>query len=158
MARILGQYFWRQTFPDLQKWALSSGAESRERAIEASGAPIEPADARATREEMFALVRNPKTDEEVRHRLALKIGASSDDAEVEALIQEHDKSGDDRTRLLWAAAVFAARSPKSAPLLARYARQSPDEQMRVGARAELVDLLGETAATALLEDEKIIKK
>jgi len=59
---------------------------------------------------------------------------------------------------VWAAAVFAAHSPKSVPLLTRYARQSPDEMTRAGARAELVDLLGEERAKALVGPEKDVLK
>jgi hypothetical protein len=158
VARLLGQYYWRQTFPELSRWAVSADGADLERAVEAAGAQISPADARATRDGMLALLRNPRADGEVRHRLALKVGASSNDAEVEELIREHDASADDKTRMPWAAAVFAARSPKSVPLLVRYAQQSADENTRAGARAELVDMLGEDPVKALLGDEKTIKK
>jgi hypothetical protein len=158
VARLLGQFYWRQTFPDLKKWAASPAPADHDRAVEAAGAPIEPADARATRAEMLAYIRDPKADDEVRHRLTLKVGASSTDAEVEELAREHDKAADDKMRLVWAAAVFAAHSPKSVPLLVRYARQSPDDMTRAGARAELADLLGEEQAKALAGDEKVIKK
>lgn len=157
VAGLLGRYFWRQTMPDLKKWALSTDPAEHERAIEAAEAPIEPADARATRDDMLALVRDPKTDDEVRHRLALKVGACSTDDEVDALIREHDKAADDKMRLVWAAAVFAAHSPHSVPLLARYARLSPDEPTRAGARVELVNLIGEDKTRALL-GEKEVKK
>jgi len=157
VAHLLGQHFWRQTLPDLKKWAVSADAADHERAVEAAGAPIDPADARATRADLLALVRDPKTDDEVRHKLTLKLGASSTDAEVEDLIREHDAAADDKMRLVWAAAVFAAHSPKSVPLLARYARQSPDEMTRAGARAELADLVGEDQTRTLL-GEKEVKK
>ena len=158
VARLLGQFYWRQTFPDLLKWAASTSPADHERAIHAASAPIEAEDARATRAGMLAYLRDPKADEEVRHRFALKAGASANDAEVEELMTEHDKAPDDVMRLIWAAAVFAAHSPKSVPLLVRYARQSPDEPTRAGARTELVDLLGEAQVKTLLEDEKDVKK
>lgn len=150
MARLLGQHYWRTVFPDLRKWAVSSDLDDRERAVEASGAPISPADARATRDGMLALVRDANADDEVRHRLALKVGACSSDEEVDALTSEHDRAKDDKTRLLLAAAVFAAHSPRSVPLLARYAKDAPDDQMRAGARVELVELVGEDQAKRLL--------
>lgn len=158
VARLLGEFYWRQIFPDLKKWAYATDPADHERAVEAAGAPIDPADARATRADMLALVRDPKLDEEVRHKLILKVGASSNDAEVEELAREHDAAGDDKMRLVWAAAVFAAHSPKSVPLLTRYARQSPDEMTRAGARAELADMLGEERVKELLGEEKEVKK
>jgi hypothetical protein len=158
VARLLGRFFWRQTFPDLKSWAESADANVREKAVQAAGAQIEASEARATRDGMLDIVRDPKADEEVRHRLALKVGASSNDAEVEALIQEHDKTGDDKLRMLLVGAVGYSHSRKAVPLLARYARESPDEIIRAGARSELVDLVGESQAKALTEDKKEIKK
>jgi hypothetical protein len=158
VGRLLGQFFWRQTFPDLKSWSESADANVREKAVQAAGAQIQPAEARATRDGMLDIVRDPKADEEVRHRLALKVGAGSTDAEVEALIAEHDKATDDRMRLLLMGAVAYSHSAKAVPLLVRYARDSEDESMRRGARAELVDLVGEAAAKVLLDDKKNIKK
>ena len=134
------------------------GLIDKQRAIEASGASIDPVDARATRDAMLALVRNTTVEAEVRHRLALKVGASSNDAEVSALIAEHARAGDPNTRLLWASAVFASHNLKAVPLLEDYARNAPDEQIRRGSRALLVDLLGEEKVRDLLKDDKIIKK
>jgi hypothetical protein len=158
VARLLGHFFWAQTFPSLKAWSESPNANVREKAVEAAGAQIEPAEARATRDGMLDIVRDPKADEEVRHRLALKVGASSTDAEVETLIAEHDAAKDDKMRLLLMAAIAYSRSPKSVPLLVRYARDSTDEILRKGARLELVDLVGEEQAKTLLGDQKEIKK
>lgn len=158
VGRLLGRYFWRQTFPDLKAWAESPDANVREKAVQVAGAQIEPAEARATRDGMLDLVRNPKADEEVRHRLALKVGACSNDAEVEALVAEHDKTKDDKMRMLLVGAAAYSRSLKAVPLLVRYARDSSDEIIRKGARAELVDLVGEEQAKALLGEQKDIKK
>lgn len=152
IGRLMGQFFWRESFPDLARWASAADPAERRKAAELSAASIEPADARATREEMLELVRGAKTDEDVRHRLALKVGACSTDAEVPALIAEHDQATEDKTKLLWAAAVFASRSPLAVPLLARYAKKSPDELTREGARAQLADMVGEARAKALLDE------
>jgi hypothetical protein len=158
VARILGQFFWRETFPDLKAWAESPNANVSEKAVQASGAQIELAEARATRDGMLDIVRDPKADEEVRHRLAMKVGACSNDAEVAALIAEHDAAKDAKMRLLLMAAISYSRSPKAVPLLVRYARDSTDEILRRGARLELVDLVGEEQAKALLGEQKTIKK
>ena len=158
VGRLLGHFFWRQTFPDLKAWAESTDVNVREKAVQAAGAQIEVAEARATRDGMLEIVRDPKADEEVRHRLALKVGVCSTDAEVEALAAEHDKAKDDKMRMLLVGAVAYSRSPKAVPLLVRYARDSTDEIIRKGARAELIDLVGEEQAKALLGEQKVIKK
>ncbi|MEK7384776.1 MAG: hypothetical protein AAB262_16035, partial [Elusimicrobiota bacterium] len=108
----------------------------------------------ATRDAMLGLLRDPKVDEDLRHQLALKIGLSSDDAEAEVLVTEHDKASDTLTRLLWASAAFASRSQKVIPLLARYARQSEDERWRLASKAQLLDMVGEAQTKTLLEDAK----
>ena len=158
VGRLLGQFFWRQTFPELKSWSESADANVREKAVQAAGAQIEPSEARATRDGMLDIVRDPKADEEVRHRLALKVGACSTDAEVEALIAEHDKAKEDKLRLLLMGAVAYSRSPKAVPLLVRYARDSEDEIMRKGARAQLVDMVGEEQTKSLIGDKKDVKK
>ncbi|MBI3564967.1 MAG: hypothetical protein HY079_07215 [Elusimicrobia bacterium] len=158
VARLLGRFFWKKTLPDLKRWAVSSDAADGERAVEAAGAAIAPEEARACRDELLALVRDPKADPEVRHRLALKVGAVSDDAQTEALVKEHDAAADDRSRLIWAAAVFQSPSEKAVPLLARYARSAADEADRRGARAALVGRLGEEKTAALLNDGKGVEK
>ncbi|MFI5348277.1 MAG: HEAT repeat domain-containing protein [Elusimicrobiota bacterium] len=158
VARLLGRFFWRQTFPDLKAWSESSDANVREKAVEAAGAQIEPSEARATRDGMLDIVRDQKADEEVRHRLALKVGACSTDAEVESLIAEHDKAKEDKMKLLLMAAIAYSRSPKAIPLLVRYARDSEDEIMRKGARAQLVDMVGEEQTKSLIGDKKDVIK
>jgi hypothetical protein len=158
VARLLGRYYWRKAFPKIREWARSDKATVRERALEAAGAEISLADARATRARMLAMVQDDKLDYELRHRLALKVGASSTNAEVPALIALHDKAPDDRTRLLWAGAVFASRRPAAVPLLVRYATSSTDGIDRKGARSQLVDMLGEKKAEELLEAGKNVKK
>ncbi len=158
VARLLGQFFWTRTLPDIARWSRSTKSEDVERAVEASGAAIEPAEARATRATMLEILRDPKTDHEVRHRLALKVGACANEEETTALIREHDAAADDTTRMLWTAAVFAAHNPAAVPLLARYARQSPDDGIRAGARTLLVDQVGEEKAAEMLKAEKTIKK
>ncbi len=157
VGRLLGRFFWRQTFPDLKAWSESSDANVREKAVEVAGAQIEPSEARATREGMLDIVRDPKADEEVRHRLALKVGACSTDAEVEALIAEHDKTKEEKMRLLLMAAISYSRSPKAVPLLVGYARDSTDEILRKGARLELVDLVGEEKTETLLGEKKDVR-
>jgi hypothetical protein len=157
-AYLLGLFFWRQTLPDLPKWIQSKDPRSQQKALAAASAKIEPADARATREPMLAMLRDAALDSELRHRLALKVGLSSTDDEIDALIREHDAARDDATRAVWATAVFVSRSPRAVPLLARYARESPTESFRNGARAELVELVGEDKTRELLGESKDVKK
>ncbi|MDE2491252.1 MAG: hypothetical protein KGM24_10420 [Elusimicrobia bacterium] len=158
VARLLGRYYWRKAFPKIQEWARSDRPTVRQRALEAAGAEISVDDARATRAKMIAMVQDDALDYELRHRLALKAGACSTDAEVPALIVLHDKAPDDRTRLLWAGAVFASRQPAAVPLLVRYATSSTDSIDRKGARSQLVEMLGEKKTDELLEASKSVKK
>ncbi len=157
VARLLGRYYWTRALPKIRKWATSDDPGTRERAAEAAGAPISRGQARATRDAMLAIVRNPKAARETRHRLALKIGASSTDDEVSALIKEHDASPP-ADRLIWAAAVFASDSANAIPLLVRYAKESPDKIDRDGARRQLQLMVGPEKTAALLGDEKAVKK
>lgn len=154
VGALLGRYYWKQTLPKLRAWSESSDLIASERAALAVAAPIDLADARATRAQMLALLRDPKIDAEIRHHMALKIGVSSNDEEAEALVREHDAVKNDADRLFWATAAFSTRSPKIVPLLARYARQTADETMRKGATAQLIDMVGEAEARRLIESEK----
>lgn len=157
LGRLLGRFFWKQTLPNLKAWSESSNPLSRERAMQAVGASIELADARATREDMLKLLRDPKADPELRHQIALKIGLSSTDEEAEALVREHDAVLSDPERLFWAAAAFVSRRPTIVPLLLRYARQSADDTLRRGATAQLSDMFGEAEAARMIQGEKGVR-
>ncbi|MEK7388258.1 MAG: hypothetical protein AAB036_01020 [Elusimicrobiota bacterium] len=154
IGRLLGRFYWKQTLPQLKEWSLSSNQNSRERAVNAASASIEPADARATREEMLAIMRDSKVDRDVRHQLALKVGLSSTDEEIEALLGEHDAVKNDSDRLFWAAALFISRNPKIAPLLVRYARNTSDDALRLGATSQLEDMFGPAEASRMIEGDK----
>jgi hypothetical protein len=95
-----------------------------------------------------------KADSEIRRQLALKIGLSSSQDEIEELIVKHDAAPNDAERLYWAAAVFVSRSPKAVPLLVRYARKTEDPVTSRGAAGQLADMLGEAEARALIDGEK----
>lgn len=157
VGAILGRRYWTKILPDLVKWAAGKDVD-RERARQAAHQAIEPADARATRPALLAAVPDAKLDAEFRHQLALKVGASSEDEEAEDLARRHDAAKTEGERLLWASALFASGRPAAVPLLARYAREDPDELRRRGAQAQLVDMVGEEKAKALLEDKKVIQK
>ena len=154
VGRLLGRFFWRRVLPELKKWTASKDPAMQRKALAAAAASIEPSDARATRDTMLTLLRDPEADEDLRHQLALKVGLISDDAEAEILVAEHDKASDTQTRLLWATAAFASRSEKAVPLLVRYARESEDERWRVSAKTQLIDMMGEAKAEALLSVAK----
>ncbi|MEQ1918959.1 MAG: hypothetical protein ABL955_07140 [Elusimicrobiota bacterium] len=150
VGALLGRYYWKQTLPKLREWSTASDILSNERATLAAKAPIDLAEARATRDQMMALFRDPKIDTEVRHALALKIGISSTDEEAEILVKEHDAAANDVERMFWATAVFSTRSPKIIPVLVRYARQTTEEMMRTGATSQLIDMVGEAEARNLI--------
>jgi hypothetical protein len=151
---ILGRYYWKQTLPHLKAWSSSGELVATERAALAVAATIDLAEARATRAGMIALLRDPKVNTDIRHQLALKIGLSSNDEEVEALVREHDAAPNDSEKLYWAATVFVSRNPKAVPLLVRYARQTADDDMRRGSTSQLREMLGDQAALELIEPEK----
>jgi hypothetical protein len=153
LGYLLGLFFWRQTLPDLPKWMNSSDPAIQQEALEAASAKIEVEEARATREPMLKMMRDPELDTELRHRLALKVGLSSTDDEVDALIREHDAAPDDTSREVWAAAVFASRSQRAVPLLVKYAKNARKQTFRDGVRIELVDLVGEKKTAELLGEK-----
>ncbi|MDX6769466.1 MAG: hypothetical protein SF051_08035 [Elusimicrobiota bacterium] len=157
VAAIMGRRLWAAAFPELRKWAGSSKAMERARAREAARQPSEPADARAVRAGMLEAVADAKLDAEFRHQVALKLGASSDDAEAVALAAAHDAAKTSAERLLWGAALFASGRPAAIPVLARYAREDPDELRRRGALAQLTDMVGAEKAKALVEEGKVVK-
>lgn len=154
VGALLGRFYWKQTLPKLRGWSESGDLMASERAALAVAAPIDLADARATREQMFKLLRDPKVDSEIRRHMALKIGTSSTDEEAAALVAEHDAVKDPAERLFWVTAAFSSRSPKVIPLLVRYASQTGDEAMRKGSTAQLVDMVGEAEARKLIDAEK----
>lgn len=154
VGTLLGRYYWKQTLPKLRAWSSSGNLIASEKAGLAVAAPISLEDARATRAQMFVLLRDPKVDLEIRHHMALKIGASSTDEEAEVLLKEHDAAATESERLFWISAAFSSRSPKIIPLLVLYARQTTDERMRQGAITQLTDMVGEAEARSLIEPEK----
>lgn len=158
VAAIIGRRTWAAAFPDLLKWAASGKDAERQLAREAARQSSEPADARAVRAEMLKAVPDARYDAEFRHQVALKIGASSDDAEAESLALAHDAAKTDGERLLWAAALFTSNRPAAVSVLARYARTDPDELRRRGALAQLTDMVGPEKAKALVEDKKDVQK
>lgn len=158
VGAIIGARLWTEAWPDLLKLAASSKERERMAAREAARQPIDPSDARATREGLLAAVGDAKLDAEFRHQVALKAGASSDEKEAEELARRHDAAKSEGERLLWASALFASGKPAAVPLLVRFAKEDPDELRRLGARAQLVRMVGEPQAAALVGDEKESKK
>lgn len=154
VAALLGRYYWKKTLPRLAAWSESGKLGDAERASQAAAAPIEMADARDTRVQMLTLLKDPKADAEIRHQLALKVGLSSTEDEVEELIKLHDAAPNDGEKLYWATAVFITRSRKAVPLLVRYAQKTNEPVQAKGAADQLKDMLGETEAAALLDPEK----
>jgi hypothetical protein len=154
---LLGLFFWKQTLPDLVKWTRSNKPATQRMALEAASAKIEPEDARATRAQMLAILRDPTVDIELRHKLAFKVGLSSTDDEVDALIREHDAAPDQPSREVWAVAVFISPGLRKTPLLVRYAREAAKPSFRSGARSQLVDMYGEEKTKSMLEEDKNVK-
>jgi hypothetical protein len=140
VARLLGTHFWKQELPEIIEWSRG-GTADRARAYAAAVAPAPSAALRASREPMLTAVRDVRADGELRHQLALKVGASSLPEEVPSLLKEYEAAPDDFTKKLWAAAVFATRDQQAVPLLKRFAQEDPQPLVRLGARFQLRDLL-----------------
>jgi len=158
LGALLGHFFWKQTLPDLVAWSRSSNPAIQQKALYVAAANTEPEDARATRGQMLAILRNPKIDVDLRHKLALKVGWIATDDEVDALIREHDAAPDEPTREVWAVAVFVSRGSHKVPLLVRYAREAAKPSFRSGARIQLVDMFGEEKTKSMLGEDKDVKK
>ncbi len=154
IGALLGRFYWGQTLPKLRAWSESGESLAMERATLAASAPISLEDARATRMQMLALLRDTAVAADIRHSLALKIGVSSNDEEAAALVREHDSAANNAERLYWAAAAFSARSPAVIPLLVRYARQTGDDRMRKGCVEQLRDMVGAAQAADLIDPPK----
>jgi hypothetical protein len=158
VGAIAGRRLWKAALPELLRLAASSKDRERAAAREAARQPIDGADARATRAALLAAIPNVKLDAEFRHQLALKAGASSDDAEAEELARRHGAAKSEGERLLWASALFASQKPAAVPVLVQFAKDDPDELRRLGARTQLVRMVGEEKTAALLGDGKDVKK
>jgi hypothetical protein len=150
VARLLGTYFWQQELPEIVAWSRG-GSSDKARAYAAAVAPAPGAALRASREPMMAVVRDVHADGELRHQLALKIGASSAPEEIGALLREYESASDDFTKKLWAAAAFVTRDPQVVPLLTKFSREDPQPLVRLGARFQLRDMLPPSDYRAVLE-------
>lgn len=158
VGAIAGRRLWKTALPELLRLAASSKERERAAAREAARQPIDAEDARATRPELLAAIPNAKLDAEFRHQLALKAGASSDDAEAEELGRRYGSAKTEAERLLWASALFASQKPAAVPVLVKFASEDPDELRRLGARTQLVRMLGEEKTAALLGGGKDAEK
>ncbi len=136
VARLMGAHLWKESLPQLARWARSGGADS-EKALEGLKAPAPAQALRETRAEMLKSVRDPKAPRGLRHQLALKVGTTSSDEEVGALLEERETAKDAETKLMLTAALFASRSPRIVPLLEETVRKSPEPRARLGALVQL---------------------
>lgn len=138
-ARILAVSDWEKTLPLILHW--SKNGKTMERAHEALRAAPSIQAVRRARPAMLTALRDPRTEREVRHQLALKIGLSSEPAEVARLLQEHATATDPETKLMLSAALFASRDPQIIPLLKDYARSHGDVSTRIGCLIQLKSML-----------------
>jgi hypothetical protein len=149
-ARILAILYWKKALPEIARWATGT-AEDKDKAAEALSAVVPTPLLREARVDMDKILRDPKAERELRHQIAVKIGLSSTDEEVEALSKDYEASSDTGTRVMIAAAVFSSRSLKAVPLLMAYAKTNSDPVLRLGARSELKELLPTEQYLSLLE-------
>jgi len=150
VARLMGQYLWADSLPVVIRWNAGDVGD-KERAIEALDAPVSAEALRASRQEMLRLVADPKADEELRHKLAVKVGLCSTHDEVTALLKDYDAATDAYAKELYAAAAFASRDVQVIPLLVKFAKEDPRPTVRAGARVELKELMTPADYRAVLE-------
>lgn len=139
VARIMAAVYWKKTLPLILLWAKKE--TTLDRAHEALRASGSTADLRDTRELMLSAIRDPKLEREVRHQLALKVGATSKPEEVAALLKEQAAAAAPETKLMLMAALFASRDPQIIPLLKEQVRANPDAQARMGTLLQIRDMI-----------------
>ena len=150
VARLMAMYLWKESLPDIIKWAGSRGSGA-ERANEALTANVPLPALRETRTEMLRILRDPKSDRELRHQLAIKVGISSAPEEIDSLLAEQAAAKDPETRLTLSAALFASRSPKTIPWLKKISSEDQDPRIRLGGLVQLRLLLPPAELRPFLE-------
>jgi len=136
VARLMALYLWKESLPDIVKWA-GAGAADSEKAQTALAVDIPLPALRATRAEMLRLVLDRRSDRELRHQLAIKVGFASTPEEVDALLTQMQSARDTETKLMLSAALFASRSPRTIPWLKQLLTDAPDPKTRIGALTQL---------------------
>lgn len=149
-ARLLGLHFWKESLPQIERWAGGS-ARAREKAQHALKAPAPMPALRATRAEMLRILRDAKAPRDLRHQIALKLGPSSTPEEIAELLKEHDSLKDAASRLFHLTALFASLDPQVIPLLKKTAFENADAATRAGALAQLKGMLPAAEYGPLLE-------
>ena len=150
VARLMAMHLWKESLPDIAKWS-GSGSAGVEKAREALTADVPLQALRETRPELLRILRDPKSDRELRHQLAIKVGCSSTPEEIDALLTEQGAAHDPETKLTLSAALFASRSPRTVPWLKKLSTEDRDPKTRLGALLQLSLLLPAAEARPLLE-------
>ncbi|MBI4679514.1 MAG: beta-N-acetylhexosaminidase [Elusimicrobia bacterium] len=150
VAEIMARYLWKESFPTIIDWATGS-KRSRARARWAFRADVPPKALRETREAMLKILRDKKADRELRHQISIKVGVSSTEEDVAALLGEYEVAKDTDTRLALSAAVFASGSSQAIPLLKRYVGENANPLSRAGALGQLRSMLPKPEYRELLE-------
>lgn len=150
VARLLTVCDWEKTLPLVLSW--SKNEKTLERAHEALRATPPAAQLRRARPAMLAALRDSRTEREVRHQLALKVGLSSEPSEVAQLLEEHAAAADAETKLMLSAALFASQDPQIIPLLKDYARSHGAASTRIGCLLQLKNMLSRDEFRPLAED------
>lgn len=143
-ARIHAFHYWEKTLPLLKTWKPAQRAEALR-----ANVPLE--DLRKTRTAMQGMVDDKKVTREVRHKLALHLGAVAGPREVAQLLKDREAAADPDTKLFLTSALFASRDPQTVPLIKSMAAEHPDPRTRIGSLLQLMDMLPPAEGRALLE-------
>ncbi len=150
VARLMALFLWKESLPQIAAWADAGGSQE-EKAHEALAADVPLSALRATRPDMLKILNDSKSDKELRHQIAIKVGSSSTDPEIDELLAQWQTAQDPTAKLMIATALFASRSSRTVPWLKKQAAENPDAKLRLGSLIQLGPMLGTTERKTLLE-------
>lgn len=140
VARLMARYLWKESLPKIIEWA-NAGGRQEEKAHNALTADVPLSALRATRAEMLKILNDGKADRELRHQLAIKVGLSSEDSEIDEILAQLETFKDPQTKLIFTTALFASRNPRTVPWLKKQAAENPDPKLRLGSLLQLSPML-----------------
>ena len=150
VARLMALYLWKESLPKITEWA-NAGGRQEEKAHNALTADIPLSALRATRADMLKILKDAKADKELRHQLAIKVGLSSADPDIDDLIGQWKAATDPDTKLMFSTALFASRNARTVPWLKKQAVENLDPKLRMGSLVQLGSMIPAAEHQALVQ-------
>lgn len=148
-AELAATLFWVEGFDKFVAWSESGRPEDQALASRAWSAATPFKTLRTTKDKLWELVLS-RRKRETRHRAAVKLGLTAEDADIDRLLAERSKTAESDRPLL-DAALFASRHLKAIPILTGYAKSSRDPLARAGALFQLRSMMSPDEYRALLK-------